>query len=240
MKVLDVLNLIYPPVCVICNGKLNGREARDHLCECCFRSIKRNLPPYCGQCGRSLANLADSVKICRECREKTFYYDMARSCYLYDGLARQLIHLLKYSGKLSLEHIFCSSMNRFLRDNPAVTAGVDAVIAVPLHHARFREREFNQAALLANAICAEFGFVNLSGCLERAVATRQQSELDRDQRQKNVEGAFRVTRHSRLHGSNLLLVDDLITTGSTLNECAKALKAAGALKINCVTFARGS
>lgn len=111
---------------------------------------------------------------------------------------------------------------------------------MPLHNVRFREREFNQAHILTQAIAACFGIKDLSGCLKRISATRPQSELDKKERLGNIKGAFEAARGELIYKKNLLLVDDLFTTGATLNECAGVLKKAGAGKINCLTFARGA
>ena len=236
-----LLNLVYPPLCAICDKKLlNGREENLSICEGCSGKIRKNLPPFCKKCGRSLYGLTDAVEICSECFKTNLYYEKAWSGFLYEGVVKEALHLLKYSKKISLISFFCSSFTQFLRDNPEIINCADAVLAVPLHNTKLREREFNQAHILAKAIVKEFNIKDLSGCLRRVLNTRPQSELDKKDRFENVTEAFEVLCPELARGKNLLIVDDLFTTGATLNECARVLKKAGAEKIYCLTFARGA
>jgi ComF family protein len=236
-----MLNLVYPAVCGICDRKLLSEPEEDLLiCADCAGKIKRNLPPYCRKCGRSLRGLVDSVETCWECSGKEFFYERSWSGFLYEGPVKDALHLLKYSGKLSLSNLFCRLLARFIRENPEIIEGVDSIAAVPLYSVKFREREFNQAHLLAAAIAGEFNITDLSRCLRRITPTRPQSELDRNERLENVKGTFEAVKPMLIHKKNLLIVDDLFTTGATLNECSKALKKMRAGKINCLTFARGA
>lgn len=236
-----VLNLIYPPLCVICGKKLISTSEEDlSVCSRCLNSLKRNRPPYCRKCGRSLYETTNGVDTCWECFGRNFYYERAWSCFLYEGVAKEALHLLKYSRKLSLSNFFSSSLLQFIRNNYEIVKNIDAVLAVPLHNTKLREREFNQAGLLSAAISKEFDLKDISGCLKRSVPTRPQSELDKKERFSNVKGTFEVVRADLAVGKNILMVDDLFTTGATLNECAKVLKKAGAGKIHCLTFARGA
>ncbi|MCX5715783.1 MAG: ComF family protein [Candidatus Omnitrophica bacterium] len=234
-----LLSLVYPPLCPIC-----GAKARDNsvICETCFSGIKKNLPPYCVKCGRSLRGSTENVEICWECSGKDFYYDKSWSAFLYEGAVKEALHLFKYSGKLSISRLFCGLLINFLKENRQILTGIDAVIAVPLHSVKLREREFNQAHMLASAISKEFKIQDSSACLKRAVRTRPQSELDKNERYENVKNTFAVTAQTPgvYVGKNILLVDDLFTTGATLNECGRVLKEAGADSIRCLTFARGA
>ncbi|MDD5449800.1 MAG: ComF family protein [Candidatus Omnitrophica bacterium] len=242
MQILtSLLNLAYPPVCGICDKKLNTiKEQKLSVCDECLVLIKKNPAPYCFKCGRSMRGLSEAVKICWECSKREFSYERSWSAFIYDGVVKKALHLLKYSNKISLSGLFCGMLADFIGANTEVVRKMDAVIAVPLHGIKFREREFNQANLLASAVVKASDIKDLSGCLKRGVATRPQSGLDKGERFENIKGAFSVTREACLKGKNLLLVDDLFTTGATLNECASALKKAGANRINCLTFARGA
>ena len=236
-----LLNFIYPPVCGLCGGKLLDKRGEDlAACGDCVNKIKGNPPPYCGTCGRSLKGLADSVNCCGECRGREPYYERSWSAFLYEGAAREALHLLKYSKKIYLGRLFRGLIIPYVNKNPDILSGIDGVIAVPLHNVKFRERGFNQALILADSLSAEFGVKNLSACLKRLVLTRPQSELDRGQRADNVRGTFEVSRPALIKGKGLLIVDDLFTTGATLNECARVLKKGGAGKLQCLTFARPS
>jgi competence protein ComFC len=237
----NLLNLVYPPFCGICGKKLlTKKEENLSICADCFSKRKKNPAPYCAGCGRSLYNLAGSVEVCWECSGKTFYYERAWAFFVYEGTIKEALHRLKYSKKFSLSKLFCSLLILKLRENPEVLDKIEAVLAVPLHSAKLREREFNQAHTLAAPIVKEFKLRDITKCLKRSRATRPQSELDKKERFNNVKGAFEVTNPELVNKKNLLLIDDLFTTGATLNECAIVLKNAGAGKIHCLAFARGS
>lgn len=235
-----LVNLAYPPFCVICNKKVLHTRQDLLICEGCFNKIKKNPPPYCKKCGRSLNGLADNVQICWECSERSFHYERSWSCFLYDGVVKDAIHLLKYSKKVSLIKLFCFLLTGFLRENTEILKDIDGILAVPLHAVKLREREFNQAYMLTEAIVKEFNTSDFSGYLRRTAATAPQSGLGRNKRFDNVKGTFAVAGSRPMSGKNLLIVDDLFTTGATLNECARVLSKAGAKTIRCLTFARGS
>lgn len=235
-----LLNLVYPPVCGICDKKLTkAQEENISICAGCLDEIKRNPAPYCAKCGRSLCGLTTRVEICWECSKREFYYERSWSGFIYEGVVKEALHLLKYSKKLSLSSLFCSLLIQFAKGNPEILEGMDAVLAVPLYNVKFREREFNQAHLLAAAVVREFNIKDLSAGLKRSIPTKPQSGLDKKERFENIKGTFEVITPGPLSGKNLLLIDDLFTTGATLNECAKVLKKAGAAKLHCLTFARG-
>lgn len=235
----NLLNMIYPPVCAVCQNKIGADTRLLAVCAACLQKVKANPAPYCEKCGRSLRNLAQGLKVCSECAGRDFYYQRAWAGFIYEGVIKEALHLLKYSKRFSLINTFGRLLAGFLRDNPQIINGVDAVAAVPLHHVRFRERGFNQAAALAGAVVREFGVADLSPCLRRKIATRPQSELDKNQRGANVRGTFEVISPQAARGENILIVDDLFTTGATLNECARVLKKCGAAGISCLAFARG-
>lgn len=242
MAVLSgLLNLVYPAICGICEAKLTD-DANSGLpiCDKCLGSIKSNRPPFCKKCGRSLYGAAQPVDTCCECYSRRFYYERSWSCLLYEGVAKEALHLLKYSKKLSFGEIFCRLSLGFMRDNPEIMSEMDAVIAVPLHGSKLREREFNQAHILAAAAVKEFGLKDLSRCLSRTYPTKPQSKLDKSERLTNVRDTFKAGESFLLNDRSILLTDDLFTTGATLNECARVLKEAGAKKIHCLTFARGA
>jgi len=235
-----LVNLAYPPLCAICNEKILHIRQDLSICEGCFNKIKKNPPPYCKRCGRSLSELAGDVRTCWECGEKSFHYKQSWSCFLYEGVVKDAIHLLKYSKKVSLVNLFCFLLTDFLKENPEILKDIDGILAVPLHTVKLREREFNQAYILTEAIVKEFNISDFSGCLKRTAATLPQSGLDRNKRFDNVKGTFAVAGSGPVCGKNLLIVDDLFTTGATLNECARVLNKVGTKTIRCLTFARGS
>jgi len=211
----NFLNLLYPLHCMGCQTPLEAMNEL-HLCGRCIASINHNaMPPF---------ELDDS-------RVKAY------SACLYDGALKELVHLFKYKGKTVLAGIFSKLMIDYIKENPEI-ADVDLVTVVPLHKERLREREFNQSLLIANPISKEYSLV-LKNALEKTRNTRYQNELLKSERLKNLKGAFSVSPRADIKDKNILLIDDIMTTGSTLGECAKTLLDGGARCVKCFTLARG-
>ena len=164
---------------------------------------------------------------------------IAESAAPYEGVIKELIHIFKYGKKISLSGYLSSLLVDFCSESVDMLS-FDAVIPVPLPWWRGIERGFNQAEELARPLVREWDMELLTGHLLRNRASTPQSTLSRLERLMNVQGAFRVKHPGGIAGANILLVDDVITTGSTLNECAKVLKEAGAASVGAVTLAKGS
>ena len=211
----NFLNLLYPLHCLGCQTPLEALNEL-HLCGRCISSINHNaMPPF------ELEELP--VK--------------AYSACLYDGALKELIHSFKYKGKTALAGIFSRLMIDYIKENLEIAA-VDLITVVPLHKKRLREREFNQSLLLAGPISKKFA-IPLINTLEKARLTRYQNELLKSERLKNLLGAFSVSPKVDIKAKNILLIDDIMTTGSTLGECAKTLLNGGAKSVKCFTLARG-
>ncbi len=211
----NFLNLFYPLHCLGCQTPLEAMN-EPHLCGRCISSINRNaMPPF------ELGDLP--VK--------------AYSACLYDGALKELVHRFKYKGKTVLAGIFSKLMIDYIKDNPEI-AEVDLVTVVPLHKERLREREFNQSLLLAGPVSKEYSLL-LANTLEKTRRTRYQNELSKSERLENLDGAFTLSPGAQIKDKNILLVDDIMTTGSTLEECAKALLSGGAKSVTSFTLARG-
>jgi len=149
----------------------------------------------------------------------------------------KLIHEFKYSGKDYLGAPLGKLMNTFIRDYQLPIQHLDFVIPIPLHKSRLREREFNQAEILSQEIGREFNKQVLTGCLIRVKPTKTQTELTFAQRCQNMAKSFSVTKPELIKDTNLLLIDDVLTTGATSNEAAQCLKSAGAQKVLLLTLA---
>jgi ComF family protein len=189
-------------------------------------------PPWCARCGRQL-RIAGT---CRDCGEGRRRVDLIRAAFAYRGPLPGLVHALKYRRHRSIAKPLASWMAGALARFPEL-AGADAVTAVPLHPARLAERGFNQAALLADGLVSAYGRPLLE-TLERTANTRPQWRLGREQRAKNLRLAFRPKTDGRIAGKSFLLIDDVCTTGETLDNCAAALRAAGAVKVTAFVLAR--
>jgi competence protein ComFC len=211
----NFLNLIYPLHCLGCQTPLETMN-EFRLCERCIASINHNaMPPFA----------LDDLPV------------LAYSACIYDDSLKELVHLFKYKGKTVLAKIFSKLMIDHIRENPEL-ADVDLVTAVPLHRERLREREFNQSLLIAEGISKEFSLI-LANTLEKKRRTLYQNELLKTERFKNLIDAFGISPKADIADKNILLIDDIMTTGSTLSECAKTLLTGGAKSVKCLTLARG-
>jgi ComF family protein len=232
-----IKDLIYPNCCLACKNKIGGLQARDLICGHCRESIEKNLPPFCVSCGRRLKKPGIAKNICSNCLKAKFSFDRAFSPCVYTGVIKKLIHEFKYSGKDYLGKPLGGLMNEFIRDYRLPIEYLDFIIPVPLHKSRMREREFNQAQLLSQEVAKEFNKKMLPDILERSRPTKTQTGLAPEERRKNVERSFTVREAKLIKDANLLLIDDVLTTGATVNEAARALKDSGARIVFVMTLA---
>ncbi len=220
-----LLDLLFPVRCAGC-----GR-AGELLCPACRAQVQPVPQPVCIRCGRPLAVQGR----CDGCAAGQFHVSAIRSAAVYADPLSQVIHRFKYEGRPELHEPLGQMLAGYWRDRSAT---VDLVAAVPLHENRLRERGFNQSDLLAAVLCREVRLPLLQpGVLRRERDTAQQMLLGPAERRTNVQDAFRW-RGPHLAGSKVLLIDDVATTGSTLEACAEALLAAGANKVWALTVAR--
>ncbi|PIQ85943.1 MAG: hypothetical protein COV73_05310 [Candidatus Omnitrophica bacterium CG11_big_fil_rev_8_21_14_0_20_43_6] len=230
-------DLIYPNCCLVCKNIIPEPGRQQLICAGCWEKVEKNLPPFCAKCGRHLSPEAIEKNTCPNCSKLNFYFDRAFSPCHYSGSVKKLIHEFKYSGKDYLGQPLGKIMNTFIRDYQLPIAYLDFVVPIPLHKIRLREREFNQAEILSREIAGEFDKKVLTDGFSRVKLTKTQTELTWAQRCQNLEKSFLVSKPELIRGTNLLLVDDVLTTGATASEAAKCLKAAGAQKVLLLTLA---
>jgi ComF family protein len=230
-------DILYPKVCLSCKKRISQDRGEELICRGCFALIKMNLPPFCSLCGRHLEKEGLQKNSCPSCAGKDFYFKRAFSPCVYEGIIKTLVHELKYRGKENLAAILSKIMADFIREYNLPLEYIDYIIPVPLHKIKLREREFNQAQLLGMHLAKEFNKEIVSDALVRIRHTRTQTELKETERFANVEGCFSADRSLDLTGKNVLLVDDVLTTGATASEAAKALKGSGANKVLVLTLA---
>ena len=226
------VNLFFPLFCIICGEPLEPGN-KIFLCSACLGKVKRIREPVCEKCGKP-----GSRSLCEECRKTKQYYTIARAAGIYDGILRECIHKLKYGGELFLAKTLANFMVDALKQFPEL-AQCNLIVPVPLHRVRERERGCNQAYLLARGISNVFKVGISGGNLRRVRRTSPQTDLPRSLRLSNVRGIFGVRDSSEFNGQELLLIDDVYTTGSTVNECSKTLIEAGAKSVCVLTAARG-
>lgn len=230
------VNLLYPLHCAICEKSLPAADEKG-ICAFCAGQIRPNPKPHCASCGRSLQG---AKEICADCRKTSFYFTRAYSACLYEGATKELVHLFKYGNRRDLSKLLTGLLIDFIKDDREIIDGITAVTFVPLHKKRRRERDFNQSEIFASGIAKEFGIL-LIDALSKTAITKNQNELSRDERLVNLKGAFSIKDATKNHlqGSRILLIDDVMTTGATLDEASRVLIEGGAAEVRCLTLARG-
>ena len=176
--------------------------------------------------------------VCVNCRGRAFHFECAVAVMQSRGVLRDLIHRLKYNGELWLAEPLGDLLEQGLDDERLEGEVFDAVVPVPLHPLRRREREFNQAEILGRELARRRGWP-CSDVLQRTRYTVTQTHFDRRRRMPNLRDAFTIRQNVAVQGKHLLLVDDVLTTGSTLDECSRVLLEAGAQSVRALTVARG-
>ena len=234
-----LLNFLYPPRCAACDAGLPIDTTR-RVCAPCLAAVEPLRPPLCLVCGAPLHAAADDER-CGHCRAAPPAFDSARAVTRYrsgaDGSSTVAALLRRH--KYGLDQSLGRALAEYLDAAPPLDAGAyDVVIPVPLHRTRLRWRGFNQAALLGAALARRLNCALDVATLARVRSTASQTARDRAQRVRNVRDAFTVRRPARVAGRRVLLVDDVMTTGATADECARVLRAAGARRIDVFTLAR--
>lgn len=227
------LDLLYPRACAGCGAGAAGDER--HLCWSCRADLRLIGPPMCSLCGNPVEGRVDHAFRCFHCDEARPHFDRARSAARFDGLMRRLVHDFKYHGALWLAGDLTDLLEACVRAHLDPVA-FDAVSWVPLHALRRRERGYNQAQVLAAALARRLRLPAVR-LLARVRPTLTQTHLTARQRAHNVRAAFVAS--AKVRGCNILLVDDVMTTGATASESARALKDAGAAGVAVVTLVRG-
>ena len=236
-----VAAVFIPSDCRICNHPLT-QVSRIPVCHDCLNSLAPADVTACSVCGEARGSRrAGAELLCGMCQRAHPPFAFAISFGSYDGALRRLVHLLKYEQLRPAATVLGLKLAQALRRNEFVDDHAVLVIPVPLHQSKGRQRGFNQAELVARAALKHLDrsrFELHTGNLRRMRATTSQTGLTSHQRRENVRGAFAVAAPARVKDKNVVIVDDVYTTGTTLNECARVLRAAGARQIAVATVAR--
>lgn len=222
------LDLVYPRRCAICEKALTAL-GEIGLCSFCFGAVKKSL-----------------AFIVHRPPEEAFF-ETAYAAFNYDGLIRKCIHSFKYKRRRDLAKPLSGFLIQAAKTAP-FTEKSDIVIPVPLHSSRLAERGYNQSVLLAEGLSRGCGSVHEGGCgiklssenLIRIKKGADQVDLARDERLHNVNGAFRLKDPYQIKNRKIIIVDDIMTTGATINECARVLREAGAASVNTIVLAMGT
>lgn len=219
------LDLLYPKYCIGCGA------GGCYICQRCLRKLPYLSPLNCPKCGLPLGNKA----FCLRCQEMSWRLDSLHSVFRFEGLLRQAIHLLKYNNYRALVPVLAEQVHSFLK---IIRMKADAIIPVPLHPLRIKERGYNQSSLMARQLGKLTGIPVIEGYLLRTVNTLPQVKTSsREERINNVRGAF-ICKNREFKDSNIIVFDDVCTTGATLNACAATLKENLVKSVYGLTLAR--
>ncbi|MDO8607954.1 MAG: ComF family protein [Phaeospirillum sp.] len=229
-----VIDALLPPLCLCCNDQVSEPGT---LCPGCWSEVVFLAPPFCRVCGLPFEFDPGPESQCGECLRQPPRFGRARAVFRYDDASRALILRFKHGDRLEGVPAFARWM---ARAGAEVLAEADLLVPVPLHRWRLLARRYNQAALLAMALAGHGGAVAVPDLLIRSRRTPPQGHLNRSGRQANVAGAFQVAgrRRAALAGKRVVLIDDMMTSGATVEECAKVLLKAGAAKVDVLTLGR--
>lgn len=232
---LDPLqSLFFPSHCAGCGKAVPQGE---FFCGTCEADMEKIHPPRCEVCSQPYDGKTP-VFTCPNCQGETFHYECIVAVFRSRGVVREMIHRLKYGKEIWLARVLARQLAEGMED-PRLTGWTpDALIPVPLHPRRLREREFNQSEVLCRELSRICG-IPVSTPLVRRRYTTTQTQLDRKGRRQNLRDAFIPGKNGDVMNMNLLLVDDVLTTGSTLDACSAALLEAGAQSVRALTVARG-
>ena len=219
------LDLFFPRWCISC-----GREG-EYICLSCSQSLTRIMPPLCPKCGQPQSR----ATLCPSCIDWPAEIDVIRAPFQFDGVIRQAIHQLKYNNLRDMAGLLARLLSDYLATSPVPG---EVLVPVPLHPKRLRERGYNQSFLLARELSKLYGLPLVDDCLFREqTAPPQARTASREERQHNVARAF-TCRDRQLSDKPVLLIDDVATSGATVDACAAALKSAGAAQVWALVLAR--
>lgn len=233
-----VLDFLYPPVCMVCQTRLSRGEHT--VCDACRSRLWLEHRWRCEICGAAgIGGEPRPGRPCRLCPPAAASYNGVFSVIGYGAVPSRCVHMFKYYRRVEMGRLMARLMcERLVEPIGALAGRIDLVAPVPLHWARRMGRGFNQSVLLARPLAQALDLPLNSGILRRVKYTRRQALLPRDRRGENIRGAFGLTRRADVNGRGILLVDDVVTSGATIEECARMLKAGGAREVWAASYAR--
>lgn len=229
----SIWEYLFPPRCIICDSVIPGRE--QGICGKCLPGVKYVMRPRCLKCGKAIRE--EQNEICYDCGRKQHYYEAGRALYEYESIAAS-IYRFKYKGRTEYARTYAAEIQEYLGK---VISGWEAglLVPVPLHKSRMRKRGYNQAALLAGELSKRTGIPMDDQLVVRCRNTAPQKTLDPRQRQNNLKKAFKIAGNV-VKLSTIIIIDDIYTTGQTVDEVAEVLLEAGAKRIFFITLAAGT
>lgn len=233
-SVRQVLDFLLPPLCLKCHGPVGSHQT---LCAACWREIQFIAPPCCVACGMPFDVPVEGDVLCAECLTTPPVYRQARSAMIYDDASKGIVLGFKHGDRLHAVPAMATWMHRA---GASILEQADVLVPVPLHRWRLWRRRYNQAALLAQALGKSTGKPVGVDVLRRGRATLVQGHMRREQRIKNLAGSINVNARQTgiIKNRRVVLIDDVLTTGATVNECSRVLLKAGAAAVDVLTLSR--
>ena len=231
------IGFLYPNVCQLC-GAQRATSTEGFVCARCWQQVRFIKPPFCKRCGLPFQGAITNEFECTNCREMKLHFRSARSAVSASGAVLEVLHRYKYKRALWFEPFLADLLIREALPELRQEKW-DLIVPVPLHPAKKRQREFNQAERLATFLSAAATIPMDTTLLKRVSWTETQTKLSREKRAENMRNAFTMRKRAKLKGERILLFDDVFTTGATTNACAAVLLAAGAGEVGGWTVARG-
>lgn len=228
----EIIDFLLPRLCCGCGDRVS--DSQELVCNSCIESIPPLRLPICKTCGCPDATVKSEMK-CTNCPAGKIWFSSARGVTAFSGVAQTMVAKIKYQQRVEYAPLLAKAMVvEFVNGGRKA----DIIVPVPLHSTRLRERGFNQSAILAQYFADYFPLPMLKDGLVRQKPTPTQTRLKKGERRKNVAGAFKCCDGDAIQGKNVLLMDDVYTTGSTLNECARVIMESGATSVHCLAYAR--
>lgn len=224
------LGVLYPQTCYFC-----GKICKKSICVECSKKVEYIEEPRCKKCGKPIRY--EEKEFCHDCEERTFHYEQGKSIWLHKGPVRWSVYQFKYHNRRIFAEFYAEEWQR-LYGSKLKEWEIDVIIPVPLHSRRKRKRGYNQAEVLAKELGKRCGIPVNAKSIARTIYTKPQKELSDKERNKNLKDAFSVTKHWK-KTRNVLLIDDIYTTGNTIDSVAKILKEKGAHKVYFLTISIG-
>jgi len=231
----SIVDFFFPPICFIC-GKVLQDNKNLLICKSCIEQLPFIKEPFCSMCGMPF--FGDTMShICGRCQKEPFHFDRARSIFVFEREIKKAIYCLKYNSRPLISSTLGILFTQYAQ-NLISKDDYDVVVPVPLHKSRLRQRGFNQSIFLAKRLAKSLNIEVDLLRLKRIKDTKPQTQLSERERKINVKGAFLCIDKEYFNNKRVLLVDDVFTTGATVNECARILKSSGAKTVDVLTLAR--
>jgi len=228
--------IFFPSFCQLCSALLESPQERA-VCQACWDQLKAPRHSFCLCCGRFYQGTGEP-HFCSDCLRARPPFSLHRSASKYEGILKDIILIFKYHHFKVLGEELAQFAYQALKEEEVLWQKIDAFIPVPLHPKRRRQRGFNQSQVIAEGLEKIKEIKVFKGILVKAKNVPAQTSLVAEDREKNVIGAFRVSKEDRVKGKRLLLIDDVYTTGATIRECSRVLKKAGAKEVKALTLAQ--